>query len=158
MKTFLSCLLLFGFSSVLFADSRFVETPPECHLPWDNGNVNNEYKLQSCEGALITKNGGGTVDAMVSMERKQVNYGQYTVTGENVRDPVMYPGGVLKIRTSGYESGTDCNIIDADGNQFVTENWHADTIVKRTYEPDGGISFLVDVTYRLSCVNAVAAQ
>lgn len=157
MKT-LTGFLLISFSFLSYADGRFVEAPSECHLPWDNNDVNNEYKLQSCEGTITSKDGGDTVDAMVSAVRKGVNNGQYTVTGENVRDIDQYPSGRLKIATTGYESVTDCNIIDAGGNAFATEHWTAETIVERTYEPNGDVSFLVDVTYRLSCVGAVRVE
>lgn len=43
---------------IALADARFVEAPGECHVPYGNLNVDNEYKLQGCTGVLRSKLGG----------------------------------------------------------------------------------------------------
>lgn len=135
------------------ADARFVEAPAECHIPYDNGNVDLEYKLQSCDGQLHTIGGGNTYDGVLFTEKSNLPGNAYVIDGQDVRDTDAYPSGVLAVTTSGAESGTDCNIVNAGGTTYTTRNWTATTRVYRTQN-----LYRVNVDYDLSCWGAVQAQ
>ena len=134
---------------LVLADARFVEAPSECHLPYDNGNVNNEFKLQSCTGTLKSRGGGNTYDAHVYTRKDNLPGNPYVIDGQDVRDVQTYPGGQLTITTSGAESGTACNVL-TDGVIYSTGNWQANTRIYRTQN-----QFRVNVEYELSCLAAV---
>lgn len=138
-------------SMSIFADARFVEAPAECHFPWDNNNVDNEYKIQACDGVLYQGNGGGVVSVSASSKRDNVPVSFTVVNGLDIRDVDQYPGGVLTIQTTGDDSGTNCNVVDAGGTAYTTNNWTANTIVSRRSEVHH-----VDVTFDLTCWGAVA--
>lgn len=136
-------LLVVPFGTV--ADARFVETPSECHFPYDNTNVNNEFKLQSCTGTLKSRGGGNTYDAHVFIRKDNLPGNPYVIDGQDVRNVQTYPGGQLTITTSGTGSGTACNVV-VDGTTYATGSWEANTRIYRTQN-----QFRVNVEYELSC-------
>lgn len=142
-------LLLVPFA--LFADARFVEAPAECHFPYDNANVDNEFKLSSCAGVLKQRNGGGIADVAAFVEQDNLPGSLFVIDGQDVRDIDEYPSGVLVVKTSGTDSGTNCNIVDAGGTTYVAANWDAVTRVYRIQN-----RYRVNVTYELSCWGGVA--
>lgn len=144
-------ICLFPFSG--FADARFVEAPAECHVPYDNGNVDNEFKLQSCSGFLQTLGGGNGYQASLYSEVNNLPGSRFVIDGQDVRNADDYPEGVLRIKTSSVESGTDCNIVDAGGTTYVAPDWTAVTTVYRTQS-----KYRVNVSYELDCSGGVQAQ
>lgn len=150
MRSFL-LLVLCAVSLALFADARFVEAPAECHFPYDNNNVGNEYKIQSCAGTIKTHPDGTLATASVTVEHKMLSGGLFVIDGKDVRDQEAYPNGVLLIRTSGDDSNTACNIVDAGGTNYQTNEWGANIQISRTLDSGN-----VDVRYRLTCWNAAA--
>lgn len=143
-------LILLSVPFFAMADARFVEAPAECHVPYDNGDVDNEFKLQSCTGTLKSRGGGATYDAHVIVRKENLPGNPYVIDGEDVRDVETYPGGQLTIAASGTDSGTDCNII-SNGTTYTTQNWQAATRIYRTQN-----QFRVNVEYDLTCTAATA--
>lgn len=150
MRTFLF-LVLCAFSVTPFADARFVEAPAECHFPYDNNNVGREFKLSSCRGTL--RDYGGTVGVQVNESHIGLSAGSFVIDGQDVRDIEEYPSGKLTISTSGADSGTNCNVVDAGGTQYASASWTSKTIIHRRAE-----RWRVDVDYLLECWGAVQAQ
>lgn len=142
-------LVLSGISIGLLADARVVEAPAECHFPYDNNNVDNEFKLLSCVGVLKTRL--GTADVAAYVEHENLPGSTYVIDGQDVRDVDAYPSGVLTVTTSGIESGTNCNIVAANGTTYTTPNWDVKTRVFRTQD-----RYRVNVSYELSCWGGVA--
>lgn len=150
MRSFLF-LILCAVPFALFADARFVEAPAECHFPWDNNNVDNEYKLQSCRGVLYQGGGGTFVSVVVYAERENIPVGFTLIDGKDISDTEAYPGGSFAIQTTGADSGTNCNVVDAGGTTYTTNNWTATTKVFRRKD-----IYRADVTFDLTCWAAVA--
>lgn len=148
-KWFVLVLMVVAFAA--FGDARFVEAPAECHVPYDNGNVGNEFKLAGCSATIKTYPDGVRATGALAAEQRSLPGGLFVIDGQDVRDVETFPGGVLRIETSGAESGTDCTIIDTGNTTYVTGNWSAVTEVTRTVN-----KWDVDVRYRLSCRGAVA--
>jgi len=151
MVRYFMFLVLCVVSVTLFADARFVEAPAECHFPYDNGNVGNEYKSQSCAGVIKTHPDGTRASAAVTVEHKSLSGGLFVVDDQDVRDQDAYPDGVLTIRTSGRDSNTQCTIVDAAGTTYQSDTWNAAIQVSRTTD-----RYDVDVQYRLTCWNGAA--
>lgn len=147
-KWFVLVLMTVAFAAL--GDARFVEAPAECHVPYDNANVDNEFKLQGCEGTLNSRSGGSVHDGFLFVERNNVIGNPFVIEGEDVRDIDAYPSGVLTIRTSGDASGTVCNVV-SDGTTYITMNWDASIRVYRTTN-----RHRVNVDYQLNCRGATA--
>lgn len=150
MKRFLFVLLA-AFPLALFADARFVEAPAECHFPYDNNNVGNEYKIQSCVGTIKTHPDGARASAAVTIKHELLSGGLFVIDGQDVRDQDEYPNGILVIRTSARDSNTQCTIVDAAGTTYQSDTWNASIQVSRKAD-----RYAVDVQYRLTCWNAAA--
>lgn len=142
-------LLLLFVPLMVFADARFVEAPAECHFPYDNTNVGKEFKLSACRGTL--RDYGGTVAVQVNESQTGLSAELFVIDGQDVRDRELYPSGALVISTSGADSGTNCNVVDADGIQYAAMNWKATTTIHRRAE-----RWRVDVDYLLECWGGVA--
>lgn len=144
-------LLMLLVSLFVLADARFVEAPAECHFPYDNGNVNNEFKLSSCTGVLKTY--GGMADAFARVTHTDLPRGSFIIDGQDVWDVDTYPGGSVRIQTTGADSGTDCTVISADGTKYAALEWTADiTITRGVNRPS------IDVYYKLSCTRGVQVE
>lgn len=140
-------LLLVPFA--LFADARFVEAPAECHFPYDNANVDNEFKLSSCAGVLKSHSGGARYNAHVFVERNGLAPSPFIIDGQDVRDTEEFPNGTLTTTTRGEDSGTVCNIVDAGGNEYETPNWQAIIRIHRNQS-----TYNVNTSYTLNCWGA----
>jgi len=142
-----SFAILLGAALPAFADARVQRN---CHIPYDNTNVNLEAKID-CEVFLLDRNGAIWTSAVV--ENKNLTT---TSVPAELRPDEDDPDGIQNTTTTGDDSGTVCTVVEenwaADGpnyTEYTTDNWTATTTVKRTAALQR-----FDVTYSLTCIQA----
>jgi len=112
MKYIISTIVLLT-STALFADQRFETVGGFCHAVTpqgvQDGNDDNEVFISNCLSS-IRQNADGT------------GSGSYTIE-------VEYPVGAQpfshNFKTTGAESGIDCNMVDSNNTTYNTQDWYS---------------------------------
>jgi len=135
MKYLLTLLaaLAITFSLSTYADQRFETVGGFCHFVTPEGfataNDDNEVFFANCENSIRqTADGSGEGSTKVI---------------------VQYPKGAEPFeetyKTSGAETGIDCNMVDSNGTQYTTQDWDS------VYKVMGKAG---KIAYSVTCRNA----